>query len=288
MEGSRLQGSLGEKIGEGASADVHVWAPGQVVKLFKQTSSPRLRQDEARMTRAVFAAGAPAAEMLGEVTVNDCFGIVLSHLDGPTLLQQMRSGAVTRQRAGKLLAALCLWVHNTRPPPRMLSLRTWVEAWMEDGARLLPAHIAAVIRALNERLPPGDALCHGDIHPGNVILTRDGPRLIDWMGPVHGPAAYDLAVTHLALTELADEPERSRAANAALQAEYARLTGTSPAALSAAIEPYLPIVRVWAVIGGVLPQAHERLLQRTEAACAPSVAISSYFRRALGSALASS
>ena len=30
-----MRGSLGEKIGEGAFADVHAWAPGQVLKLFK-------------------------------------------------------------------------------------------------------------------------------------------------------------------------------------------------------------------------------------------------------------
>jgi hypothetical protein len=30
-----MPASLGEKIGEGAFADVHAWAPGQVVKLFK-------------------------------------------------------------------------------------------------------------------------------------------------------------------------------------------------------------------------------------------------------------
>jgi len=34
-EDGRMRGSLGEKIGEGVSADVHAWAPGQVVKLFK-------------------------------------------------------------------------------------------------------------------------------------------------------------------------------------------------------------------------------------------------------------
>ena len=33
--GRAVQGSLGEKIGEGAYSDVHAWAPGQVVKLFK-------------------------------------------------------------------------------------------------------------------------------------------------------------------------------------------------------------------------------------------------------------
>jgi len=30
-----MRGTLGEKIGEGAFADIHVWAPGRVVKLFK-------------------------------------------------------------------------------------------------------------------------------------------------------------------------------------------------------------------------------------------------------------
>ena len=30
-----MPGFLEEKIGEGAFADVHAWAPGQVVKLFK-------------------------------------------------------------------------------------------------------------------------------------------------------------------------------------------------------------------------------------------------------------
>jgi hypothetical protein len=33
-----MRGSLGEKIGEGASLGVHTWAPGQVVKLSKAGS----------------------------------------------------------------------------------------------------------------------------------------------------------------------------------------------------------------------------------------------------------
>ena len=37
-----MQGSLGEKINQGGTADIHAWAPGQVVKLFKEGFSPRL------------------------------------------------------------------------------------------------------------------------------------------------------------------------------------------------------------------------------------------------------
>ena len=52
-----MQGSLGEKIGEGVFADVHAWAPGQVVKLSKPGIPHWVLQREARVTRAVFAAG---------------------------------------------------------------------------------------------------------------------------------------------------------------------------------------------------------------------------------------
>ena len=52
-----MRGSLGEKINQGGTADIHAWAPGQVVKLFKEGFPPQLGQQEARMTQAVFAAG---------------------------------------------------------------------------------------------------------------------------------------------------------------------------------------------------------------------------------------
>jgi hypothetical protein len=117
-----MRGSLGEKINQGGTADIHAWAPGQVVKLFKEGFPLWLGQQEARMTQAVFAAGVPAPELFGEVTLDGRFGIVLGRLDGPTLLQVTRGGAVTFAEAGAILASLGLSVHrmtscpNTSPP----------------------------------------------------------------------------------------------------------------------------------------------------------------------------
>src|SRR6185369_7296093 len=90
-----MQGSLGEKIGEGAMADVHAWAPGQVLKLFKVGIPGRIAWYEAHMTRAVFAAGGPAPEVLDEVKVEGRRGIVLPRLDGPTLLRLLQTDAIT-------------------------------------------------------------------------------------------------------------------------------------------------------------------------------------------------
>jgi hypothetical protein len=140
-----MRGSLGEKIGEGAFADVHAWAPGQVVKLFKAGVPQRVSWWEARMTRAVFAAGGPAPEVLGEVTLEGRFGIVLARLDGPTLLQLSRSGAVTFDQAGAIIASLCLSVHKTPPPPDVVLLRDWMDGSLRRSRGLVPEHIATGI-----------------------------------------------------------------------------------------------------------------------------------------------
>ena len=67
-----------------------------------------------------------------------------------------------------------------------------------------------------------------------------------------------------------DDPERPRALNAAVRSEYALLAGISPAALTAAMELYLPIVRVFAHLGPApSPAQRERLIQHVEATLRP-------------------
>ena len=218
-----MGGSLGEKIGEGVFADVHAWAPGQVVKLLKAGASRWESRWEARMTRAVFAAGGPAPEVFSEVELEGRFGIVLSRFDGPTLLQLTRSGAMSFGQAGAILASLCPSVHRTPPPPDVPFLRDVMDSWLRQSGDAVPKHIATGILALIERLRPGDGLCHADVHPGNVIMTVDGPRFVDWGAAVRAPAALDLANCHIGLTEIApevaDNPQRPLAVNAAAQTE---------------------------------------------------------------------
>ena len=99
--------------------------------------------------------------------------------------------------------------------------------------------------------------------------SAEGPKLVDWTFAMRGPAALDLGFLHVILSELApeiaDNPERPRATNAAAQSEYARLAGMSLADLTAAMEPYLPVVRTFVVLGNVVPPLRERLIQRIEA-----------------------
>ena len=268
-----MQGSLGEKINQGGTSDVHAWAPGQVGKLFRDGFPKGIVRQEARITQTVFAAGAPAPEVFGEVTVDGRFGIVLGRLDGPTLLGATRDGAVSFEQAGAIMAALALAVHSLPPPPESVDVRAWMDAAFRRPSDTTPKPLAAAVLARIETLrQPWDGLCHGDLHPGNVILTSDGPRLVDWTFAVRAPPALDHGLIHITLTELAldvaDNPRRPVAVNAAAQAEYARLSGQPVEALRGAMEAWLPvaIVRYFLLLGEPKTERWRGLMQRAEAA----------------------
>lgn len=60
--------------------------------------------------------------------------------------------------------------------------------------------LAALRDAVRRSTPLLDAarhgplvVCHGDVHPGNVVPTRAGPVLLDWDQVCLGPAAWDHA-----------------------------------------------------------------------------------------------
>ena len=74
----------------------------------------------------------------------------------------------------------------------------------------LPARNKPPVLAATRSLAPGHALCHGDLHPGNVIMTQDGARIIDWFDATAGNPSADLARTCVLL-------------------QYGRLSGTTDA-----------------------------------------------------------
>jgi aminoglycoside phosphotransferase (APT) family kinase protein len=76
-----------------------------------------------------------------------------------------------------------------------------------DDLKRRPWRVAAhgrLLADLHRRLddvPPldGGAVVHGDLHPGNVLLSPDGPVVIDWSNAGPGDRAADVATTWMLL-----------------------------------------------------------------------------------------
>jgi aminoglycoside phosphotransferase (APT) family kinase protein len=76
--------------------------------------------------------------------------------------------------------------------------------------------------------PAAEVVCHGDLHPFNVLVDADGSvTVLDWSGGLLAPAAYDVAFTGLVLAEPPVTVPRSvrplvRAAGRALARRFRR------------------------------------------------------------------
>ena len=63
-------------------------------------------------------------------------------------------------------------------------------------------HAAATWLATHRPQPEPDVICHGDLHPFNVLVDAHGSfTVLDWSAALLAPAAYDVAFTGLILAE---------------------------------------------------------------------------------------
>lgn len=78
-------------------------------------------------------------------------------------------------------------------------------AHLEASASALDRRdLVAAIRWLEANPPPPepDVICHGDLHPFNVLVDAEGSvTVLDWSAALLAPAAYDVAFTGLLLSE---------------------------------------------------------------------------------------
>ena len=56
-------------------------------------------------------------------------------------------------------------------------------------------HAVPPLAGLPQPFAAGGSLLHWDLHPDNVLLSPNGPVIIDWSGARNGPAGADVART---------------------------------------------------------------------------------------------
>ncbi len=195
---------LGPKLAEGRTAEIYHWQPGWVLKLFFDWMPEDEAEHEARVTRAAHASGFRAPAVGDLVDTGERAGLVMEHIQGSDLLaallaQPWRADAFARQ-----LAELHLAMHQCQPKG-MPELHDKLRRRLQSAPGL-SANQRTTLLARLESLPQGTALCHGDLHPQNVILADDGPVVIDWVDGSIGNPLADVARATVLLT-LGGQPE---------------------------------------------------------------------------------
>ncbi len=215
-----------------------MYAIGQrrVLRRYRDRRPAALVTREAEVMAHARAHGVPVPEVF-DVAGSD---IVMERAVGPTMLDVLGRRPWTVGAQAGLLARLHAAVHRV---PAL----DW-----------LPAPFAGEAQDASGQ---DWVLLHRDLHPQNVILTADGPRIIDWEGAARGPALADVVMTWVIIV-FSDVPgPRLRAAAArTVQARMGR-------AFLRAAAGQRPVERRWLEIavrhrlrdGNLLPSERTRL-----------------------------
>jgi aminoglycoside phosphotransferase (APT) family kinase protein len=166
-------------IASGRDTDIVEWSPGLVLRRPKR---PRRLDGEAAVMRHAQAGGFPVPRVVEVIDE----GMVMERVEGVDLLDLLLKRPWRLGWAARLLADLHHRLHLIDAPAELLT----DPVSGRFGRRLLGQ---------------GDALLHGDLHPGNVMMTERGPLVIDWANACAGTPAADVAVAWLIMAA-ADPP----------------------------------------------------------------------------------
>jgi aminoglycoside phosphotransferase (APT) family kinase protein len=193
----RIPPERGKLIGQGRTAEIYAWGDDQVLKLYRAGWQGSWAEHEARISQLISTTGLPVPAVGGVIEIDGRHGVVFKRIIGSSLVQQFAAKPWTLGRALRAFTDLHLAMHaqviSDLPSQREQLARLIGDASpVPDGVR------ATALKRLDQ-LSGGNALCHGDYHPDNVLMTRNGPIIIDWGNASSGHPLADVARTALLL-----------------------------------------------------------------------------------------
>jgi aminoglycoside phosphotransferase (APT) family kinase protein len=188
----------GELIAQGRTAEVYAWGEDKVLKLFRPQMPPQLYDKEVRAGEITNRAKMAAPHFYGGVEVDGQRGVLYERVRGESMVRAITRGPWQVARFGRLMAEIHARIHAAQAPELPLQRDSF--HWDIQHAPRLDESLRQRALALLESLPGGHALCHGDFHPDNVMMTASGPLVIDWMSAKRGCPAADFARTVMILS----------------------------------------------------------------------------------------
>jgi streptomycin 6-kinase len=187
---------IGAKIAEGREAEVYAWDgdAATVLKLYRPGYGGHVAESAA-LTR--LGDGLIAPRLIDALEIDGRPGLILERLHGSDMLTMLQKQPWRLLRCATTLAEAQTRIHDVQPPSDLPDAREAL-AGRIDAAGLRNG-LRDFARRTLDRLPSGDRLLHGDLHPGNVLVGAGRVGVIDWANATRGVPEADFARTMLLL-----------------------------------------------------------------------------------------
>ncbi|MBU3175591.1 phosphotransferase [Clostridium estertheticum] len=182
----------GEIVGVGNTATVYEWKEGKVLKLFYQGYPKEAIEKEFHNAKEISNMNFAKPKVYEIVFFEDRMGIIYDKVEGESLLDWvMRTGEVQQCAVymAKLHKAIAQNMISNVPNYKKFLKSNIVNVTSTNSKKR-----EEVLQVLDNLLD-GNTLCHGDFHPGNILIADGHTMVIDFMNVCHGNFSYDVART---------------------------------------------------------------------------------------------
>ncbi len=198
----------GELIARGNTSNVWAWTPETVVKVLHPDIPQHWASIEADITRRVHAEGYPVPATDGVIEIDGRSGIVLERIDGETMWERMKAAPAEVPQLIEALIDLQAGLHAAAPVDGLPDLARRLGSKIDEAVQV-SARDRREAQALLGRLPTATALCHGDMHPNNIVMADRGMVIVDWFDAATGHATADYVRSSLLMRPPESETSRS-------------------------------------------------------------------------------
>jgi len=185
-----------EKVAEGREAEMFAWGDGKVLRLLRPGFNPASLDNEVRALKIADDCGVPVPRPGERINVEGRSGVVLERIEGTDLLTELGRAPWTVVRAARMCGSVHARMHQCQVDDGEIpTLRGRLARQLMSP--LVPEDLGELAKKRLDALPDGDALCHYDFHPANVMRSTKGPVVIDWPNAARGSPEADVARTLL-------------------------------------------------------------------------------------------
>ena len=166
----------------------------KAIKVFDANFSKSDILNEALNQARVEEAGIRVPKVLEVSVIDGKWAIVSEYIPGKTLAQLMEENPQDKDAYLEQFVDLQMDVHTHRAP-LLNKLHDKMKRKIDETG--LDATTRYELHTRLDSTPHHNKVCHGDFNPSNIIMSENGPYILDWSHATQGNASADVARTYL-------------------------------------------------------------------------------------------
>ena len=194
-------------LAQGGEADIYDIDEDTILRVMRKSDSTSVDNDK-RLIPIMVANNVSVPKVFEYIEVDGRPAELMQKIIGGTMLEHMTRHPLRIVKENKKFARLHVQLLSIDSDSDIYTRENNFDYLMSQPL-LVAKELADFAMKLFSELPKGHNICHGDFHPGNILIQEGREYIIDWSGACLSRDISDIAHTYLLMTHVPEIPGQS-------------------------------------------------------------------------------